>query len=527
MAAVVRLAAVAGLATLLCFAAPAASTKLSEQERRGKQIYLRGANGAGQEITSYLGDPPMEVPGSLMACANCHGYDGRGKPEGGVTPSDVTWHVLTKSYGVTHDRGRWHPPYTEALLERAITTGLDAAGNTLALAMPRFDLSRGDMSDLIAYMKRLGQDLDPGLTEETITLGTLVPSSGPLAGIGEAIRAVLSAYFADVNQQGGVYNRRIELQAAECGQTVAETREAVDRLLSEEQVFAMVGAFTAGADREIASLLSESEAPLIGPSTLNPQIGYPLNRQVFYLFSGLKEESRALVRFAGAKFKADVAPAAVLFPDDAASAGILEGVESQSRRSGWQDLTKVAYSPNRLDAKSVARQLRDEEIDVVFFLGPGAEAVALEEEAGKLGWKPSIFLPGAMAGREILEGPSGFQGKVYLSFPMRTSDQTPAGLMQFRDFAGRHKLTGNHLAAMMSAYTAAKVLVQGLTLAGRELSREKLITALEGMYKFDTGLTPPITYTPNRRIGALGAYVVEVQLGDGKLAPAGGWIELE
>ena len=35
-----------------------------------------------------------------MACANCHGFDGQGKPEGGITPSNLTWEVLSKPYGL-------------------------------------------------------------------------------------------------------------------------------------------------------------------------------------------------------------------------------------------------------------------------------------------------------------------------------------------------------------------------------------------------------------------------------------------
>ena len=60
--------------------------------------------------------------------------------------------------------------------------------------------------------------------------------------------------------------------------------------------------------------------------------------------------------------------------------------------------------------------------------------------------------------------------------------------------------------------------------AGRDISREKLIGALEGLYDFSTGLTPPITYNANRRIGALGTYVVVVDLEKRSLTPASEWI---
>ena len=48
---------------------------------------------------------------------------------------------------------------------------------------------------------------------------------------------------------------------------------------------------------------------------------------------------------------------------------------------------------------------------------------------------------------------------------------------------------------------------------------DKLITTLEGLYEYDTGLMPRITFGPNRRIGALGAYVVTIDP-EKKLFPA-------
>ncbi len=50
--------------------------------------------------------------------------------------------------------------------------------------------------------------------------------------------------------------------------------------------------------------------------------------------------------------------------------------------------------------------------------------------------------------------------------------------------------------------------MHALEACGKDLSRERLVTALEGLYEYETGLMPKITYGPNRRIGALGAYVV-------------------
>ena len=101
------------------------------------------------------------------------------------------------------------------------------------------------------------------------------------------MRDVLAAYFDDVNSRGGIYNRKIELRVVESG-AAAGARDLVMR----EQVFAFVGGVSAGADRELAVFAAEREIPFVGPSTLLTLTGAPINRQVFYLLSGVKEQAR-------------------------------------------------------------------------------------------------------------------------------------------------------------------------------------------------------------------------------------------
>ena len=59
---------------------------------------------------------------------------------------------------------------------------------------------------------------------------------------------------------------------------------------------------------------------------------------------------------------------------------------------------------------------------------------------------------------------------------------------------------------------------------GADLSREQLITALEGLYDFDTGLTPRLSFGPNRRIGAAGAHMVTINPETKDFATASGWV---
>lgn len=527
-----------GLALFCCFifllfhagvvAQPALQEQLTPAEKRGKQIFVTGTSQSGREILAYLGEAALEVPATAMTCAGCHGLDGQGKPEGGVTPSILTWEALTRPYGVRHAGGRRHPPYTERGLELAIARGVDPGGNKLLNVMPRYQMSGADMADLIAYLKRLGKDRDPGISESKIVIGTIVPAGGALAEMGQAVKAVINAYFSEVNGQGGIYNRRVELKSVETAGTPVATRSNVERFLQDEQVFATTGAFIAGAESELTALMEQKEVPMVGPITLYTPGGFPLNRQVFYLLSGFEGQSRALVVFAGRNRQLKHPGLAVVVPQSLTNLSAVEAIKDQTKKDGWKAPETYIYPAAQTGAAAgVVAQIQKSGPEAIIFLGTGAAALAFMQEAEKLRWFPSLYLPAGSVGKELFDAPSGFDRKIFISFPTLPTDQTPDGAKEFLALTEKHKLSAQHRVAQFSAYSAAKVLVEALKLAGQEVSREKLIAALEGFNRFETGLTPAITYGPNRRVGAFGAYMVSIDLAEKRFAPASAWVEIE
>src|SRR5215471_8098899 len=190
-----------------------AAVSLSAQERfvpdehRGRSIYEHGVSFSGNSIEAILAGG-TRVPASAVACANCHGPRGLGKPEAGILPSNITWEALTKPYGSSHAGGRFSPPYTEHFLVRAITMGIDSGGAELNTVMPRFQLTKEDAADLVCYIQKLGQDADSGITSGEIHIGAILPPNTAMARI---LRDAVMNSFERVNRQGGVFGRRIEL----------------------------------------------------------------------------------------------------------------------------------------------------------------------------------------------------------------------------------------------------------------------------------------------------------------------------
>lgn len=497
----------------LLLAASAVYAQLTPSERRGKQIYLRGESPSGKKITALLGD--FDVPASTMSCGGCHGLRGEGKTEGGVSAGNLTWANLVKAYGHTHPSGRKHGAFNEKLFTRSLVQGLDPAGNELAVAMPRFEMSPEDMADLVAYLKRIDGDRDPGLTETTIKVGTILPARGALAETGAAMKDVLTAYFANINDRGGIYNRRIELQTIEAGADAATTAANAKALVDKGELFAIVGGLSAGADNELAAVTREAEIPFVGPATLLTKTSAETDRNLFYLLPGASQQARALVNFAAKNPELKKSRLAIVHSENELALAAAAALEDQARKLGWTKIITKVFSRGHLEAAALVENLKAENTEAVFFLGesgPGGEA-AFINAAASAGWTPHVFLLGALTGRDLVKTlPASFKDHVFLAFPTVPGDVDPEGLAELRALEEKYKFAPGHTASKLNAFAAAKIFTEALKRAGRDLSREKLVTALEGLYEYETGVLPSITFGPNRRVGSLGSYVVSPDL---------------
>jgi len=515
---------VAALGLVVALVSTQAAAALSAGQSRGKQIYLHGTSPSGGEVTAHVGREAVALPASAAPCASCHGPDGRGRPEGGVIPTDIRWSQLTKVYGHVHEDGRRHPAFDKAGLARVLRTGLDPADNRLDQSMPLYTLSDGDMADLVAYLTHLEADLDPGVNNERIQVASLLPLQGPQGGLGQAMAQVMLAYFKEVNAGGGVFGRRIELLAVPYGDSPEATLGNLRTAFQREAIFALVGAYTVGLDQQILDLLREADTPLIGPFTLDPGDEI-INAAAFYLYPGFVEQARAL---ADEAFKAASADTPVVFigPEGEHVDRLVQAVkEQQGARSTESDVT-VRYARGEMDVEALAERVAASAGDTLFFFGDQTDLEPLLAALAEREQSPRVYLLSAFVPRPLFDAPPAFDQRLFLAYPTLGSDISAAGRDEYGKLASAHALPPDHLQGQIAALAAAKLLVEGLRSAGRDLSRLALVDALEALYGYETGLTPPLSYGPNRRIGARGAHVVAVDLVKKSYEPVGGWHEL-
>jgi cytochrome oxidase Cu insertion factor (SCO1/SenC/PrrC family)/ABC-type branched-subunit amino acid transport system substrate-binding protein len=459
----------------------AAQSALTESEKRGRHLYRAGESVSGREVTAIVGQGgTTELAASALPCGNCHGVDGRGVPEGSIEPADIRRASLA-THLVTPARRR--PRYDDPLLARALREGRDSGDVALSPVMPRYRLDHRDLADLLAYLHRLGDEPQPGLTDQELTVATVLPLSTPA---GDLTRKVIEGYFADVNATGGVHGRLLKLRAIDAA---AEPAEAL-----AGDVFAVVCATAAGDD--VQSLINEERIPLITPL---PSGTRPAP-SAFSLFPDLTSQALALTRHAGSGAR-DVY---ILHDQSEPARAAAAAVEERASSLQW----------------TVRATLRAEKSDNDLLFLIGVDVTDTIRRLETMRWRPHILIAGA----RLTDLPA-YANEITAAVPTLPADLTSEGREELHAFIQRHGLTSAHPATQIAAHSAAKVFVEALKRAGRDLTREKLITTLETFYQFPTGLTPPVTYARNRHIGANGAFILTLDRERNAFVQTGGWVE--
>ena len=515
-------------ALLVCcafsLAAPAGlATQLSEAEARGKLIYTKGQSQSNRVIRASFGGAEAPSSASILPCVQCHGENGRGI---GIVSPAIDWDTLTDPEGHQHPQ-RTHGPFDQGSLVDAIRRGIDPAGNDFEVTMPKYIMADEDMADLVAYLKVIGLEDDPAIVDGRIRIGTVLPEDGQHAGLGKAMYDMIEAVFSEVNADGGIHGRKLELVVSGWGGNGDPEIWAARDLVAREPVMALVSPYIPNYDAELEALATEQELPVVGPYTVLPPGDAGENRFSFYLLPGLALQAEALVEAAAVLAPPKESTIAIVHPHVRFFDEVAEAARLRAKALGFRSATVSVFKHGAFDSEKSAATMHESGADAIVFLGSAEELGELARSAETRDWHPYLLSPGILAERGIFELPASFSYRVLLSYPSLPTDYSMSGAEEFERLHEKYRFGYEYDIAQVSAFNSAKELVAGLENAGRRLNREELVLGLEELNDFHPGLAPPLSFGPFRRTGSMGAHIVRVDLVDDRFHPTTGWISLD
>jgi len=343
---------------------------------------------------------------------------------------------------------------------------------------------------------------EPGVTDTSITIGMSAPFSGPNAAYGLDMKQTIQAYFEQINKSGGINGRKLELVALDDGYETERTVANTKALIGEKNAFALLSYYGSSPTTEAMNkVFGPAKVPLIGTisgaATLRePVAGNPNSRYMFNVRASYADETEAIVNQLVSFGLKNIA---VFYQNDGFGQSGLDGVTAALKKHNLAPTAVGTVERNSLDvskAVDAIAKANPQAVVMVTLYKPTAAFVQAMKKAGK----NPMFMTLSPVGAEQLAQELGAASRgigVSQVVPYPWNDTVPV----VREYQKLISKSGSYSYYGMEAYLMAKTLVEGLRRGGKDLSREKLQNALEGMSPADLG-GYRINYTTNGRQGS-------------------------
>jgi branched-chain amino acid transport system substrate-binding protein len=331
-----------------------------------------------------------------------------------------------------------------------------------------------------------------GVSDTEIVLGGSNSFSGPLAFTGEHITKYgVDLYFKVINDAGGIHGRKVRTVYYDDGYKPQEAVANTRKLVEQDKIFAVIA--PQGTPPVMATLeyLEENRVPLLFPFQ-----GSPVIRGKKYVFSGMTlydRQSKMMIDYLAGerKFKTF----GVLYQDDDYGKAFLTAYEKDLARHNLKIAAAEPVKRGVTDVSAQIAKLRAAGPQVTFLVltpGPGAQAL---KERQKVGWTETVMVSsGPLTDEKYLglagDAAEGVEGLSLWPDPL-TSDLP--GVKAYRAAMQKYFDKNEPNRYSLSGYVAAMLFAEAAKRAGRTLTRETLIGALENVRGFDSGILPPLT----------------------------------
>ncbi|GIZ50807.1 ABC transporter substrate-binding protein [Noviherbaspirillum aridicola] len=342
-----------------------------------------------------------------------------------------------------------------------------------------------------------GARAETGVSASTILIGQTVGLTGTVAAPVKEMNEGAQAYFDEINAQGGVHGRKIELKTLDDKFDPALTVANGETLIKKEGVFAMFLGRGTPHTQALLPLLEENGVPLLAPSTGAAQFHQPVRKLLFNIRAKYQDEVvRAIEHFNTVGVRA----IAILHVDDAFGQDGLEGFRKGMEAQKLTPVGIFKFARVKPDVKAAAAEVIKANPAALIVVSSAKNTVDVIKEIRAQGGNMQIMTMSNNSSDAFVKdlGPAGAGVIVTQVTPAPHLLSTKLG-QEFNVLARKRKVTISYPA--IEGFVNAKVLVEGLRRAGPNLTREGFVRALESMQRVDFGGLM-VTYGPNDHTGS-------------------------
>jgi ABC-type branched-subunit amino acid transport system substrate-binding protein len=314
-----------------------------------------------------------------------------------------------------------------------------------------------------------------GVTDTEVLVGQTAALTGPVSDVGHDLSTGAKVYFDELNARGGVHGRRIRLITVDDAYQVALSVTNARKLLEEDHVFAFVG--IQGTPHTVAVLpMLKDQVPVFGPFSGAEVLRKPPHANLFNIRASFADETEKLVEHLET---VGIKRIAVVFQDNAFGRDGLTGAEKAVASRALKLTASISVQSDASDVPAAVSKIHGTQPEAVILITVGLPTPTFIKAYNKLGRGTQFYTLSVMATQATITalGSDGIGVVVatVVPFPWSHTSSLAKEYQAAMAKAGVRDLSF----VSLEGYINAKVFADALQLAGKDLTRAKLIAATE------------------------------------------------
>lgn len=323
-----------------------------------------------------------------------------------------------------------------------------------------------------------------GVSADTITLGQSTSLTGPLGDLGQEVLKGAKVFFDETNARGGVNGRSIKLISKDDAYDSQKTLDNVAAFITEDSTLALFGTFGTPNNEALIPVAQKAGLPVLMPYTGAPSIRAKTLKGVFNLRASYGDEMQRLVQHLAT---VGITRIAVVYQNNSFGKEALAAATQSLEQRKLKPLLTVPVENDASDAAAVATKAVGAEPEAVLLALAGKPSIEVIKQIAQRRKGLQMYALSVVATPANLKalGSNGTGVAISQVVPFPANGQVLAVREYQQSMAAAGHTELSHLS--LEGYLNAKVTVEALRRAGRNLNRAALVAALDGMRAYNLG----------------------------------------
>nr|WP_321512818.1 ABC transporter substrate-binding protein [uncultured Pseudodesulfovibrio sp.] len=366
--------------------------------------------------------------------------------------------------------------------------------------------------------------MSPGVTDTQIVLGSSLALTGHAGYLGTQTLRGAEAYIRHVNDNGGVHGRSIKIKAVDDSYDPPKCLANTQKFIIDNDVFALFCYVGTPTTVKALPLVEEARIPLVGMFTGANVLRQPFNRYVVNIRASYYQETKDAVRHMVNDL--GLRKIAVFYQYDTYGFDGLIGTELALKEFNIEPVARGWYIRGTENIDEGLEKIRKSGAEAVVMIGTYDACARFINKAGERNYTPTFYTVSFVGAEELARRiKTDVPVKVLMSqvVPAPTDEprNTTSTASEYITLLDRYFPNDTPSFVGLEGFLNARIMVEGLQKAGRFLTRENFIDAIESIRNFKLGPGMSITYGPHDRQGLEAIYFTRLR--DGQFIPFSDW----